>query len=335
MLPRAARFGAGLAAATMILAACGGDDADIVLYSGRGESLVQPAIDQFEEATGLTVEVRYGSTAEMAAQLLEEGDATDADVFFGQDAGALGALSKAGMLAQLPSEYLDRVDSAFQAADGTWVGTSGRARVLVYDSERLTEDELPDSVLDLTAPEWNGRVAIAPGNASYQAFVTALRVMHGDAAAREWLEGMVANDFESFDNNILILEAVEGGLAEVGLINHYYWYGLVDEEGDSDSVTSRLKFMPGDVGGIVNVAGVGVIETTDSTDAAHEFVEYMLSEDAQAYFAEETKEYPLIEGVSIIEGLSQIDDLDPPALDLSDLDTLEETLEMIEDSGMS
>ena len=334
MLPRAARMGAGLAAATMILTACSGDDADLVLYSGRGESLVQPAIDQFEEETGLTVEVRYGSTAEMAAQLLEEGGDTDADVFFGQDAGALGALGKAGMLAELPSEYLDRVDPAYQAADGTWVGTSGRARVLVYDSERLTEDDLPDSVLDLNAPEWNGRVAIAPGNASYQAFVTAMRVMLGDDAAQEWLESMVANDFESFDNNILILDAVEDGLAEVGLINHYYWYRLVDEEG-IDAMTSRLKFLPGDIGGIVNVAGVGVIDTSERTDAAQQFVDYMLSEHAQTYFAEETKEYPLIEGVAVVAELPQIDDLDPPALDLSDLDTLEETLEMIEDSGMS
>lgn len=335
MLSRAARLGAGLAAVTMILAGCGGDDADLVLYSGRGESLVQPAIDQFEEDTGLTVEVRYGSTAEMAAQLLEEGDNSDADVFFGQDAGALGALSKAGMLAELPSEYRDRVNPAYQATDGTWVGTSGRARVLAYDSEQLTEDELPDSVLDLTEPEWSGRVGIAPGNASYQAFVTAMRVLHGDDAAREWLEGMVANDFERYDNNILILEAVEGGQVEVGMINHYYWYRLVDEEGGVDSVTSRLKFMPGDVGGIVNVAGVGVVNTTEENEAAQQFVDYMLSEDAQTYFAEQTKEYPLIDGVSTVEGLPQIDELEPPELDLSDLDTLEETLEMIEGAGMS
>jgi iron(III) transport system substrate-binding protein len=335
MLPRPVRFGAGLAAVTMILASCGGDDADLVLYSGRGESLVQPAIDQFEEETGLTVEVRYGSTAEMAAQLLEEGDNTSADVFFGQDAGALGALSKAGMLAELPAEYLDRVNPAYQATDGTWVGTSGRARVLAYDSEQLSEDELPDSVLDLTAPEWSGRVGIAPGNASYQAFVTAMRVLHGDDAAREWLDGMVDNDFERYDNNILILEAVEDGQVDVGLINHYYWYRLVDEEGGADSVTSRLKFMPGDVGGIVNVAGVGVIGTTEQDEAAQQFVDYMLSESAQMYFAEETKEYPLIDGVSTVEGLPQIDELEPPELDLSDLDTLEETLEMIEGAGMS
>lgn len=334
MLPRAVRIGAGLAAVTMIVAGCGGDDADLVLYSGRGESLVQPAIDQFEEDTGLTVEVRYGSTAEMAAQLLEEGDRTDADLFFGQDAGALGALSKAGMLAELPADSLDRVDTAYQATDGTWVGTSGRARVLVYDSEQLTEDDLPDSVLDLTAPEWNGRVAIAPGNASYQAFVTAMRVMHGDDAARDWLEGMVANDFERFDNNILILDAVENGVAEVGLINQYYWYRLVEEEG-IDSVSSRLKFLPGDVGGIVNVAGVGVLNTTEDDEAAQRFVDYMLSDSAQTYFAEQTKEYPLIEGVPTVEDLPQIDELDPPELDLSDLDTLEETLQMIEDAGMS
>jgi iron(III) transport system substrate-binding protein len=323
-----------IVAATISLTACGGDDPDLVVYSGRGESLVQPAIDQFTEATGLEVEVRYGGTAELAAQLIEEGERTDADVFFAQDGGALGALTKAGMFSELPAEVLDRVDPRFRAGDGTWVGTSGRSRVIVYDADVLDEDDVPDSVFDLTDPEWNGRVGIAPGNASFEAFVTSIRVLEGEDAARDWLAGMAANGVERFDNNLLILAAVEDGVIETGLINHYYWFAKVAEEG-LDAVSSRLKFLPGsDPGSLVNVAGVGMLDSSERSEAALEFVNYMLGEEAQTYFTDETKEYPVLDGVPTAEDLPPLDTVDAPDIDLSDLDTLDETLRMIEEAGL-
>ncbi len=329
-------------AAAVVLAACGGDDeasgvdeSKLVLYSGRGESLVQPVIDQFEEATGVEVSVRYGNTAQLAAQLLEEGDRSPADVFFAQDGGALGAMTKAGMFTELPGEVIDVVDERFRADDGTWVGTSGRARVIAYNGDELDEAEVPDSVFDLTAPEWSGRVGIAPGNASFQAFVTAMRVLEGDDVAQQWLEDMAANGVERFDNNILVLDAVDDGIVDLGLINHYYWYERVAEEGE-DAVSARLKFLPGDdPGALINVAGAGVLTSSDRGDEAMQFVEYLLSEDAQAYFADETKEYPLRSGIPTSEGLPPLEGLDAPAIDLSDLDSLEETLRMIEEAGLT
>lgn len=343
-----------VAVAALLLAGCGDngesnpDNADtenasadeagadsLLVYSGRGEDLVQPVIDQFEAATGIAVSVRYGDTAQLAAQLLEEGDRTQADVYFAQDGGALGALSKAGMLAELADEQLEIVDPRFRATDGTWVGTSGRARVIVYDAETLDESDVPDSVFELTDPEWSGRVGIAPGNASFEAFVTAIRVLHGDEAAQDWLEGMVANDVERFDNNRLILGAVNDGVVDLGLINHYYWFEQVAEVG-RDAVPSRLKFLPGgDPGALVNIAGVGILESTDQRDAAVQFVEYMLGEEAQTYFAEQTKEYPLLDGVPTAEDLPPLETLEAPAIDLSDLDSLEETLRMIEEAGLT
>lgn len=342
MRPRIFSTAAAAAAAVLFLAACGGDgeadgvdDSKLVVYSGRNESLVQPVIDQFQDATGIEVSVRYGSTAQLAAQLVEEGDRSPADVYFAQDGGALGALTKAEMFAELPGEMLGAVDERFQAVDGTWVGTSGRVRVIAYNGEELAESDVPDSVFDLTTPEWSGRVGIAPGNASFQAFVTAIRVLEGEDVAQRWLEGMAANNVERFDNNVLVLDAVNDGVVDLGLINHYYWYEKVAEEGE-DAVSARLKFLPGDdPGSLINVAGVGVLASSDRSDEATQFVEFLLSEDAQAYFAEETKEYPLVPGVPTAEGLPPIDSLDAPAIDLSDLDSLEETLRMIEEAGLT
>jgi iron(III) transport system substrate-binding protein len=333
---------AAIASVVGFVAGCGSaegdegvDESQLVVYSGRQEALVQPVIDDFEDETGIEVSVRYGNTAQLAAQILEEGDRTRADVYFAQDGGALGALAKADMLAELPSDLLATVDARYRSSDGTWIGTSGRSRVIVYDPDQLTEDEVPDTVFDLTDPQWKGKVGISPSNASFEAFVTAIRIMEGDDRAREWLEGMASNDVQLFDNNVLILNAAEDGVIALGLINHYYWYEQVAEEG-LDAVPARLKFLPGgDPGALVNVAGVGVLEGTDREDDALRFARYLLEEHAQTYFAEVTKEYPLIDGVPVAEGLPPLESLQAPEIDLSDLDTLEETLQMIEDAGLT
>jgi iron(III) transport system substrate-binding protein len=347
MRPRHLLTAATAAALALSLAACGDDDdaagdaateessASLVVYSGRNEDLVQPIIDRFTEETGIEVAVRYAGTGELAAQLLEEGDRTEADVFFAQDGGALGAIAKEGLFAELPQETLDRVDERFRADDGRWIGVSGRARVIAYNPDEVPEEEVPSSVLELTDPRWSGEVGIAPTNASFEAFVTGLRVLEGDDAARAWLEGMAANDVEIFDNNNAVLDAVDNGVVSLGLINHYYWYERVAELGE-DGITARLVFPGGgDPGALVNVAGVGVVDTTDDEEEAQQFVDYLLSEDAQAYFAEETKEYPLVEGIETDAALPPLEELDPPAIDLSDLDTLAETQTMIQEAGLS
>ncbi|MBD0292768.1 MAG: iron ABC transporter substrate-binding protein [Jiangellaceae bacterium] len=332
---------AALAVVTLAVSACGDgaaadvDQSDLVLYSGRSEDLVQPVIDDFEAQTGIEVSVRYGNTAQLAAQILEEGERSPADVYFSQDGGALGALTKRGMLAELPADVLDSVDARYRATDGTWVGTSGRSRVIVFDPAQVAEADVPDSVFELTDRQWKGKVGISPSNASFEAFVTAMRVLHGDQVAREWLEAMAENDVQLFDNNVLILNAAEDGVIALGLINHYYWYQQVAEEG-IDAVPARLKFLPGgDPGALVNVAGVGVLASTDKRDAALRFVEHLLGEDAQTFFAQELKEYPLVQGVLIPPDLPPLESLQSPEIDLSDLDTLEATLKMIEDAGLT
>jgi iron(III) transport system substrate-binding protein len=303
----------------------------LVVYSGRNEELVGPIIERFEEESGIDVEVRYGDTAELAATILEEGQNSPADVFFSQDAGALGALANEGILSPLPEDTLSQVEERFRDPNGEWVGISGRARVVAYNTEALSEDELPSSILDFTDPEWNGRIGWAPTNGSFQAFVTALRVIEGEDAAREWLEGVQANDPRRYDNNLAILEGVASGEIEVGFVNHYYLFQLQEESG-GDVPAANYYFQNGDPGSLVNVAGIGILNTADNTPEAEEFMEFMLSEEAQSYFADETFEYPLIKGVPINEDLVPLSEIETPDVDLGNLDDLQGTLDLLRET---
>jgi len=342
---RTASFKAALALSVIAVlgwgaAACGGDpaeDAAVTLYSGRAEGLVGPVLERFEEETGITLAVRYGNTAEMAAQLLEEGDRTPADVFLAQDAGALGAVANAGLFTTLPAEVLDRVPAPFRAADGTWVGVTGRSRVLVYNPDLVAEEELPESVLETTGPQWRGRLGVAPTNGSFQAFVTALRVQHGDDATREFLAGLVANDAQIRENNIQIVTDVNEGRLAAGLVNHYYLHQQAKADGVSvDELTARNYFFPGgDTGALVNVSGVGILAGSADNADARALVEFLLATEAQTHFSQETSEYPMASGVPAPDGAPALDSLEAPDIDLNDLDTLEQTVAMITEVGLA
>jgi iron(III) transport system substrate-binding protein len=309
-------------------------EAAFTLYSGRDEDLVQPLIDQFTDETGIEVEVRYGNTAELGSLLLEEGEATPADVFLSQDAGALGALSAAGLFETLPDDIADDVPAGFTSTDGSWVGLTGRARVVVYDGERLTADELPDTIDEYVTDEWEGRLGVAPTNASFQSFVTALRVLEGDEAAEAWAQALADNDPQIFESNIPILTAVNDGALEAGLLNHYYWFRQANEVG-VENMRAQLKFLQaGDAGGIVNVTGAGLLQGAAGNADALAFIEYLLSEDGQRYFVEETFEYPLVPGIEAPEGLPPLESLVNPELDLSDLESLEQTQELLARVGL-
>lgn len=305
----------------------------LTIYSGRSESLVGPLVERFRTETGLDVQVKYAGTSELAATILEEGDASPADVFFAQDGGALGAIAAEGRLAGLPAATLEQVDSRFRSPDDVWVGVSGRARVVVYDTRVLSEDDLPTTILDFTDPAWKGKIGWAPTNGSFQAFVTAFRVLHGDDAAKAWLEGIQANEPKVYDGNDAVLAAVAAGEVQVGFINHYYLMGQLAEQGDDFPV--RNYFLPnGDVGALVNVAGAGILTTAQNPAAAQAFVDFLLSEESQTYFAEETYEYPLVAGIPADSRLVPLADIESPDVDLSDLADLEGTLRLIQEAGV-
>ena len=309
------------------------DDASgpLTVYSGRSEDLVGQVFEDFTADTGIEVEVRYGDTAELASTILEEGEASPADVYYAQDAGALGALEAEGLFTTLPEDLVEVVDPNFRSPSGAWTGVTGRVRVIAYNTEELTEDEVPDSVFTLTEPEWQGRVGWAPTNGSFQAFVTAMRIEEGEDVTREWLEGMIANDVAVFENNSSQVEAAARGEIDLGLVNHYYLYRFLAEDPDYPVAN---KFLSGDIGGLVNVAGVGVLESSDQQEAANQLVEFLLGEQTQTYFGQVTDELelPLREGVDAPD-LPALSELDPPEVDLSELEDLQGTLELLQEVG--
>ena len=325
---------------SVVAGACGviggGSGDELVVYSGRNENLVRPLLDRFEESTGIELSVRYADTAELLPTLLEEGSNTRADVFFSQDAGALGELALKDLVRPLPADVLDAVDTRFRDTGGRWVGVTARARVIAYNTDRLRPDALPKSVLDVTAPEWKDRVGYPPTNASFVAFVTSLRETVGEDRTRQFLEGLKANGAKRYDNNILTLDAVAAGEVDIGLVNHYYLYNEFTERPDAHVA----NFYPGqDEGGegtFVNVAGVAILSNSDKVPAAERFVRFLLDQEAQEFFRDETAEYPLRTGVDPIAELPPLSSLKTIDVPLSQLGRdLEGTVKLLKDVGLT
>jgi iron(III) transport system substrate-binding protein len=292
----------------------------LTIYSGREEQLVKPIFDRFQQQTGIRLNVRYGSSAELAATILEEGRNSPADVFFAQEAGLLGFVAREGLLRELPQRTLDRVSARFRAPGKRWVGTSGRARVIAYNTQALTRAQLPRSIWDLTGPQWKGKIGLPPTNASFQAFVAVMRVKHGEARTRDWLLGLKANDVRFYGNNTQVVQAVGRGEITLGLVNHYYLHNL---RVATPNIPVENYFLPtkGDPGALVNCAGVGILTSSGKAAAAQRFVDFLLSPWAQRFIARGpgAAEYPLVRGVRPRPGLPQLGVIKGPTINLGRL----------------
>jgi iron(III) transport system substrate-binding protein len=308
----------------------GAGDASLVIYSGRSESLVGPLIDRFTEATGIEVSVRWGKTAELAATLLEEGDNSRADLFYAQDPGGLSVVDP--LFDLLPEDILNQVDARFRDPESRWIGVSGRARVVVYNTQTLPEAELPEDIWDFTDPKWDGRLGWAPTNTSFQTMVTGMRATWGEGKTRQWLSGILQNNPVVYDNNTSIVAGVGAGEVEVGFVNHYYLFRFLEEEGED--FPARNHFLPGDgPGSIVMVSGAGVLQTSANKESAHRFLRFLLSPEAQRYFASETYEYPLVPGIPPRGDLPPLTEISSPEIDLTNLSDLQGTVALLRETG--
>ncbi len=303
-------------------------------YSGRDELVVKPLLERFTHVTGIQLKVRYADSAELAATLLEEGRNSPADIFFAQDAGALGAVASKGQLRVLPQRTLGKVFARFRAPGKRWVGVTGRARVVVYNSEVLTRNALPKTIWGYTAARWRGKIGLPPTNASFQAFVTAMRLSAGEARTREWLTRIKANGAKFYARNAQVVAAVASREIEVGFVNHYYLYQHKEQVPEAPIKNHFLGRR--DPGALVNVAGVGVVTTTKQPRAAQRFVDFLLTKEAQRFFAQSPgrAEYPLVRGVKPRTGLPGLTNIQGPKISLGALGRgLERTLVLLNEVG--
>lgn len=327
-------LGAGVAllALTGGLAGCSSDEDRLTVYSGRNSELIAPLLEEFSDETGIAIDVRYDQSANLALLIDEEGDRTPADVFISQSPGAEGYLDDQGLLAELAPGVLEMVPPENRAADGSWVGLSARYRTLVYDSGTVDEADLPDSVLDLVDPRYEGQVAVAPENGSFQDFVTSMRAEIGDDETEAWLQGMADNDSPVYADNLSIVDAVARGVVPFGLVNHYYNYRILEE--DPGAPSRNHFFASDDLGSLRLVTGASILASADLPDEAQQLIEFLLSDSSQQFFTDETFEYPLVEGVEPAAVLPA-----PPPVREVDLDTLAggltRTQELIEASGIN
>jgi len=309
----------------------GGDKAEakeLTVYVGRSKAMVQGLFDAFTKETGIKVNARYAKTTALANTLLEEGERSPADLFFAQDAGALGAVGAKGMFAKLDDALLQKVDKRFQGADGTWVGTSGRARVVTYNTAKLKPEDLPKSIEGFTDPKWKGRIGWPPKNASFQAFVTAFRKLKGEEAAEKWLAGIKANEPKVYPKNTPAVKGVAAGEVDVAFVNHYYLHRLKKEAGDKPFAAANYH-PPGDIGSLMNVAGIGILKTSKAPKNAAKLIDFLLSKQAQELFATKNFEYPLTAGIKTSDGVTPVDKLDLPKLELGKMSDLQETLKLL------
>ena len=334
-------FAASIVAAAVFAAGCSSStssdstdapsaDESVTVYSGRSEELVGELMTAFTAETGIKVNARYGDSGELAALLLTEGTSSPADVFFSQDAGALGAVED--LLGDLPEATLNVVDAKYRSTNKRWVGVSGRVRVIVYNPTLVSN--VPTSIDELLDPKWSGKIGFAPTNASWQSFVTGLRVLRGEEGAKKWLTSFAANKPVAYEKNGAVRDAVNTGEVALGLVNHYYLLEKIAAEG-ADAVVAKNQYIGGgDPGGLVNVAGVGILSKAPHANAAQKFVDYLQSETALEYFRTKTWEYILQNDAKQPEGLPDFASLGAPSIDLSDLKSIEATQELLSSVGL-
>jgi iron(III) transport system substrate-binding protein len=327
-----------LSIAAVLVAGCGGASSDskgsLTLYSSQHEEMTEALVAGFEAENGAEVQVRYGEDEGLASQIEQEGDATPADVVLTENTPPLELLAGQDLLAEVDPSTLGEVPSQYNSPTGHWVGVAARETVMVYNPDLIAANELPASILDLAKPEWKGKLAIAPSEPDFVPIVSAIEKLDGEAAAKSWLEGFAANA-KHYNDNEGIIAAVDSGQIAAGIINHYYWYEAVAEEG-KDKVPSKLHYFGNeDPGALVNISGAGALESSGDPELAQEFLAYAVSEEGQTAIVESGDwEYPLNSAVPPPAGLKPFDSLEPPKVGPADLGDGSDPVELMEQVGL-
>ena len=318
---------------TLAATGCTGDDGpSIVVYNAQHEQLLEEIAPKFTDETGIEVELRNGSDPELAAQLIQEGDASPADVFLTENSPAMSAVERAGLFAPLDQSTVEPIPAQYRPESGLWTGFVARSTVLVYNTDMVDEADLPDSIMELADPEYAEMISFSPTGADFQAIVAAVLDLEGEQTTQEWLDGIKANG-TVYDGNNVVLESVNAGESAIGIIYHYYWYRDQEEAGDNSDNTELHFFGSQDPGAFLSISGAGVLAAGEHPDEAQQFVEYLTSEEGQQALADSyALEYPLNPAVSLEPPVKPLAELQPPTVGITDLDG-DKVVEMMTEAG--
>ncbi|MBJ2347931.1 MULTISPECIES: extracellular solute-binding protein [Pseudomonas] len=320
----------GLTLATPLTQAA--DKVELTLYNGQHKEVGDELAKAFEAKTGIHVNVRKGSSNQLASQVVEEGDRSPADVIYTEESPPLNKLGEQGLLAKIDDATLNVLPKDYVANNGTWMGVTARVRVVAYNPKLVDEKDLPKTVLDFAQPQWQGKVGFVPTSGAFQEQAVAIIKLHGKEAAEEWLTGLRAFG-KVYSNNMVALKAVENGEVATVLVNNYYWFALQREKGQLDS---RLHyFTGGDAGGLVTVSSAAALKSSKHPKEAQQLLAYMASEEGQRVITQTSAEYPLHKGMTSDRGLKPFNELEPPKVTPADLGNAEEALELEREVGLN
>ena len=322
------------ASAALGLAACGsgtsttpaattaaGDKGAITVYNAQHESLTKEWVDAFTKETGIKVTLRNGDDSEMANQIIQEGQASPADVFLTENSPAMAQVENAGLFADINKDTLQQVPADYRPSTNKWTGIAARSTVLAYNKTKLTEDQLPKSMLDLAKPEWKGKWAASPSGADFQAIVAALLELKGEAATEDWLKAMKDNS-KAYKGNSTAMKAVNAGEVDTALIYHYYYFGDQAQTGENSKNVALHYFKNQDPGAFLSVSGGGVLKSSKNAEAAQAFLKFITGKEGQEVLQKGTSyEYAIASAVPANDKLVPIKDLQAPTVDPAKLNS--------------
>ena len=293
----------------------------ITVYNAQHEELTQAWADGFTKESGVEVVLRNGSDSELGNQIVQEGDASPADVFLTENSPAMSLVDTAGLLAPVDSSVLEQVPSDYQPSSGNWSAIAARSTVLVYNPSLISEAELPSSLLQLADPSWKGRWAASPSGADFQAIVSGMVELEGSDATEEWLTSMKDN-VVPYQGNSAVMKAVNAGEIPVGLIYHYDWYADQSGTGENSANSELHYFTNEDSGAFVSLSGGGVLASSEKRSSAQAFLAYITSAPGQRILQTGTSyEYPVAADIQANPDLVPLSELRAPKIDPSNLDS--------------
>lgn len=323
-----------LGSAHLVHTAHAAENEVLTLYNGQHAQTTAALAAAFTKATGIKVNIRKGSSSQLANQIIEEGAASPADIFYSEESPPAAALAEKGLLSKIEADTLKQVPATYVAKDGTWLGASMRSRVVAYNKAMVKESEFPATVLDFATEAWQDRIAYVPTSGAFQEQIVAIEQIKGRDAALNWLKGLKAHG-RSYNGNGAAMKAVENGEIAAALINNYYWFSVAKEVGDANMKSALFYFGHKDPGALITVSAAGILKSSKKQEAAQKFLAFMVSEAGQEAIAGSVAEYPVRPGVKSPYALKPFKELDPPAVTPADLGNAADALILEREAGLA